>query len=136
MLRTSLSEIEQLAVWVDGVAGEAGLPQDLIFAIQLCLEEAIANVIMYSGAPEDAQILIEFAPDSATAAVLIEDSGRPFDPTGLPQRVKPASLQETRIGELGVHLMRHYSSSMRYERLDGRNRLTLTFDPKTTAAQR
>lgn len=135
VLRPSLSEIERLATWIDGVACAAGLGQDTIFALQLCLEEAIANIIMYSGAPEDAPISIEFAPGNGAIAVIIEDSGRPFDPTSLPPHVKPASLDETRIGELGVHLIRQYSRSMCYERFDGRNRLTLTFDPKTAAAR-
>lgn len=135
VLRTSLTEIERLAAWVDGVANHAALAPDTIFALQLCLEEAVANIVMYSGAPEQMPISVHFTPENGGATVFIEDGGRPFDPTALPPRIKPVSLDETRIGELGVHLIRHYSSAMRYERLDGRNRLVLTFDPKSSAAQ-
>jgi anti-sigma regulatory factor (Ser/Thr protein kinase) len=135
VLRTSLAEIDRLAAWVDGIASQAALPADTIFAVQLCLEEAVANAIMYGGASDETSISIDFMPDNGGATVVIEDSGRPFDPTSLPSRVKPASLEESRIGELGVHLMRQYSSSMRYERLDGRNRLTLTFESKPTSAR-
>jgi anti-sigma regulatory factor (Ser/Thr protein kinase) len=136
VLRTSLSEIDRLAAWIDGIAGRAGLPADTIFALQLCLEEAVANVIMYSGAPEEAPISIEIMLDKSGATVVIEDNGRPFDPTRLPPRVKPASLDESRIGELGVHLMRQYSNSISYERLDSRNRLTLTFHAQSPAARK
>lgn len=131
LLRTSLSEIDRLAAWVDGVASE-GLTPDMAFAVQLCLEEAVANIVMYGGTAEDAQISLEFATNRGGTTVVIEDGGRPFDPTALPPRVKPVSLEETRIGELGVHLMRHYSSSMLYERLGERNRLTLTFGPTSS----
>jgi len=136
VVRTSLSEIDRLAAWIDGIAGQAGLPADTVFALQLCLEEAVANVIMYSGAPDEAPISIEIMPDKGGATVVVEDSGRPFDPTRLPPRVKPASLDESRIGELGVHLMRQYSNSIRYERVDSRNRLTLTFDAQSPAARK
>lgn len=135
VLWTNLSEIERLTEWIEGIASKAGLATDTIFALHLCLEEAVANVIMYSGASEDAPISVHFTPEDGGATVVIEDGGRPFDPTGLPPRVKPASLDESRIGELGVHLIRHYSSAMRYERIDGRNRLTLTFDSKSPAAR-
>jgi anti-sigma regulatory factor (Ser/Thr protein kinase) len=37
------------------------------------------------------------------------------------------SLAQVRIGNLGIHLMRSFASSMQYERRDGRNRLTLRF---------
>jgi anti-sigma regulatory factor (Ser/Thr protein kinase) len=135
VLRAHLSEIERPPAWIERIAGRAGLATETTFALQLCVEEAIANIIMYSGAPEEARISVDLMLDSGRVVVVIEDGGRPFDPTGLPPRVKPASLHESRIGELGVHLMRQYSSSMRYRRLDGRNRLTLTFDAKSPAAR-
>ena len=39
----------------------------------------------------------------------------------------PTSLQEARVGDLGIHLMRSFADGMHYERRDGRNRLTLRF---------
>jgi anti-sigma regulatory factor (Ser/Thr protein kinase) len=37
------------------------------------------------------------------------------------------SLEEAKVGDLGIHLMRSFASDMHYERQDGRNRLTLRF---------
>jgi hypothetical protein len=37
------------------------------------------------------------------------------------------SLAEANVGDLGIHLVRSFASSMDYERRDGRNRLTLRF---------
>jgi anti-sigma regulatory factor (Ser/Thr protein kinase) len=73
---------------------------------------------------------VHLSPDNGGATVVIEDRGRPFNPTTLPPRIKPVSLDETRIGGVGVHLIRHYSSEMRYERFGECNRLVLTFAPK------
>ena len=38
-----------------------------------------------------------------------------------------ASLEEAKVGDLGIHLMRSFASGMDYERRDGRNRLTFRF---------
>jgi anti-sigma regulatory factor (Ser/Thr protein kinase) len=37
------------------------------------------------------------------------------------------SLEEAKVGDLGIHLMHSFASDMHYERRDGRNRLTLRF---------
>jgi hypothetical protein len=45
-----------------------------------------------------------------------------------------ASLEEAKIGNVGVHLMRNFASGMQYERRNGRNRLTLRFrEPDVTS---
>ena len=107
---------------------------DVSFALQLCVEEAVANIIMYGGAPGVVlEIAVEVKPDREVLAI-IEDGGRQFDPTQVPTPPKPASLDEAVIGKLGVHLMRSFASDMRYERRADRNRLTFSFiQPEATS---
>lgn len=127
-LRSSLSELERLARWINDIARRAEPSAEQAFAIQLCLEEATANIVMYGGAPDDASIDIEFTMVDGVVAVVIEDWARAFDPTQVPPRTKPLSLSDARVGGVGVHLIRNYSSDMRYERRGNRNRLILRFD--------
>lgn len=128
ILRSSLDELQRLTAWVEHIASEAALTAEQAFALQLCLEEAVANIVMYGGAAVDAPIAVEVSQAGGDLTVAIEDSARPFDPTQVPPREKPASLDQARVGALGVHLIRHYSSQMRYERRNGRNCLMLTFN--------
>jgi hypothetical protein len=51
VLRNDLAELEGLAGWIEGWA-QQDLSPDLSFAVQLCLEEAVANIIMYSVAKD------------------------------------------------------------------------------------
>ena len=44
-----------------------------------------------------------------------------------PGPVPATSLEEAKVGDLGIHLMRSFANGMDYERRDGRNRLTLRF---------
>ena len=57
----------------------------------------------------------------------IEDTGCEFDPTQFPPLSMAKSLEDAKIGDYGIHLMRSFASSMHYERREGRNRLTLRF---------
>jgi anti-sigma regulatory factor (Ser/Thr protein kinase) len=127
VLRNDLAELQRLAAWIDGWAQEA-LSSDLSFAVQLCLEEAVANVIMYgAGGHDRVEIAVEVEDSGATLVARVVDNGRPFDPTEAKQPPMASSLAQVRIGNLGIHLMRSFASSMQYERRDGRNRLTLRF---------
>jgi anti-sigma regulatory factor (Ser/Thr protein kinase) len=37
------------------------------------------------------------------------------------------SLEDAKVGDYGIHLMRCFATDMHYERQEGRNRLTLRF---------
>jgi serine/threonine-protein kinase RsbW len=126
-LRGELAELRRLAEWIKARAPQ-GVSADTLFAVQLCLEEAVANVIMHGGAREDRlAISIELERKGATLVARIEDTGSEFDPTQFPALSMAKSLEEAKVGDYGIHLMRCFASGMHYERREGRNRLTLRF---------
>jgi sigma-B regulation protein RsbU (phosphoserine phosphatase) len=127
VLRNDVAELQRLAGWVEGFA-QQGISSDVSFAVQLCLEEAVANIIMYGATRGDPlEISVELERNGATLVARIEDNGRQFDPTRAPPPAVAASLEKAKVGDLGIHLMRSFASGMNYERRDGRNRLTLRF---------
>jgi serine/threonine-protein kinase RsbW len=136
VLLDDLAELDRLAGWIDGWAQENVSP-DTSFAIQLCLEEAVANIIMYGAAEDDrVEIAVELERSGSTLVARIEDTGKHFDPTRFPPPIPATSLEEAEIGDLGIHLMRGFASGMDYERRDCRNRLTLRFvGPQATPPQ-
>jgi anti-sigma regulatory factor (Ser/Thr protein kinase) len=128
VLHSEVAELDRLAGWIEGWTQRSALSADVSFAMALCLEEAVANVIMYGGAGDDRlEITVEVERSAGTSIVRIEDNGRQFDPTKVPSPPVAASLEEAKIGNVGVHLMRSFASGMHYERQNGRNRLTLRF---------
>ena len=127
VLRNDVAELERLAGWIEGFTRQGTSP-DVSFAVQLCLEEAVANIIMYGGAKDDALVIaVELERNCGTLVARVEDNGRQFDPTRAPPPAPAASLEEAKVGEVGIHLMRSFANGMDYERRDGRNRLTLRF---------
>ena len=129
VLSSKLSELDRLGAFARDIGRADGLDEDRVFALQLCLEEAVANIITHGGARQgsDKQICITIPQAAPGLAARIEDDGAPFDPTKVPPPQQPASLEAAQVGGLGVHLIRKLTTGMRYERVGGRNRLTLEF---------
>jgi anti-sigma regulatory factor (Ser/Thr protein kinase) len=80
LLHRDLSELQRLAVWIEHQAAR-DLSADLSFALQVCLEEAVANIMMYS-APQDAplEIAVEVERSDQALVARIDDNrsrGRP-----------------------------------------------------------
>ena len=88
LLHRDLAELERLAVWIEGWA----MPPNLSFAVQVCLEEAVTNIIMYSTTTDDRlEIVVEVERRDRTLVARIEDNGSAFDPTqshGRPFRLR------------------------------------------------
>jgi anti-sigma regulatory factor (Ser/Thr protein kinase) len=126
-LRNDLVELKRLAEWIETWA-EPNLSADTSFAIQLCLEEAVANIIMHGGpSDERMEIVVELERNGGALVARIEDNGRPFDPTRVPSPTLASTLQEAKASNLGIRLMRTFANNMQYERRNGNNRLTLHF---------
>jgi serine/threonine-protein kinase RsbW len=104
-----------------------GAPEAGIGRVELVLEEVVMNVIMH-GAPAVGAPLIQLAaaalPEGCQLTIL--DNGPPFDPTTAAPRADGASLDQAAPGGLGLVLLRRYARELRYHRLPGGNRLTLT----------
>jgi serine/threonine-protein kinase RsbW len=127
VLRNDLAELDRLASWLEGWA-DGNVPPDTSFALQLCLEEAVANIIMHGAVSKDgSEIAVELDHDGSTLRASVEDGGRQFDPTGFAPPTPPTSLASAKVGDLGIRLMRNFANGMRYERRGGRNRSTFWF---------
>ena len=136
-LKSQLEDLTLVWPWAEAIADRYSVPADTRFAIQLCLEEAISNVIRhgYQGQPNQA-ISVEYAPagfenDGAGELVfIVEDHAPPFDPLA-PSAEAPApapvSIQEFPPGGQGIRLMRKFSSRMAWQQLPNGNRLTIAF---------
>ena len=127
ILRRELAELDRVTAWIQAAETEIGLDHDVAFALELCLEEAIANIIMHGGARRSGDIAVTVEETSPALVVRIEDDGIEFDPTRVPRPAAPRSLDDARPGENGIHLIRTFATDMRYEHRSGLNTLTLTF---------
>ena len=56
---------------------------------------------------------------------VLTDSGTEFDPTKVPDADITLSAEEREIGGLGIFLIRQIMNTVEYQRIDGKNVLTM-----------
>lgn len=127
-METREEELQRLAAAVERLAEEDGWPETLAFKVSLILEELALNVIRYGHDQEglhEVDIRIFSGADGLT--IEMADDGRPFNPLAdAPAPDVDASVEDRRVGGLGIHLSRSMTTEMRYRREDGKNCLTMT----------
>ena len=118
-------QLELIPTAVEEFAERDNWPPDLVFKLNLVLEELGVNIVNYSGATGD--IEISLSSDGERVTVEISDDGRPFNPL-LDQETPDISapLGDRPIGGLGIHLVRSMMDEMSYSREDGKNKLAMT----------
>ena len=125
-LNNAISEISRLEGFMERVAEEAGLDVGTTSALNLAIEEAVANVINYAY-PEGVSGPVELSYKCTQTGVtfVLADNGKPFDPTAAPEVDITADAESRPIGGLGIHLVRTIMDSVSYKRAGDRNILTM-----------
>lgn len=127
VLPSTIDALTHLSEWTQAVVDEQGLSPRCAFRLELILVEAVTNIVEHAGADDaDSVITVQVAVKSGYVVVLVEDSERDFDPTAAPEHRQPASLEEARIGGLGIHLIRTYTQQLEYRRIGNKNQLWMT----------
>ncbi len=119
-------ELEKITESIEAFAEKEEWPPDLLFRINLVLEELVLNIMDYGH--DDNEHEIEIALTSAADAVTINitDEGHAFDPmTDAPEPDTTGPIENRSIGGLGVHLAKEMMDEMAYRRENGRNHLYL-----------
>ena len=92
--------------------------------IELAFEEIGANIVRHGAPANDVEVAAIFSEDEVV--LTFDDDGIPFNPLELPAPEIPESLDEARIGGLGVMLVKKLARRIEYERTpQQRNRLTI-----------
>ena len=126
VLKNEISEINRLAMFIEELGEELNLAPDLVFNLNLVLEEAVSNVILYAYPKEEHQEIHLTAKKSDKNLIFVlTDSGKEFDPTQAPDADITLSAEERPIGGLGIFLIRQIMNKVEYQRIDGKNVLTL-----------
>jgi anti-sigma regulatory factor (Ser/Thr protein kinase) len=127
-LRNDRAELARMMTWIDDMVVPLGLSPDATYALQLCLEEAVVNVISYAFEPDsEHDVRIAVWRDGSIVRAEITDDGMPFDPLAQELPQQPSDVASAQIGGLGIKLMRNFASNIEYQRAGSTNRLTLTF---------
>jgi anti-sigma regulatory factor (Ser/Thr protein kinase) len=125
-LTNRLSEISRSAEQVEAFCARQGMASSAIFAINVSLDELLANTMTYGYADDrDHEIVVQIWREDADLVIDIADDARAFDPTRVAPPDLDAPLDERPIGGLGIHLVRNMMNGMEYRHDGQQNRVRL-----------
>jgi serine phosphatase RsbU (regulator of sigma subunit)/anti-sigma regulatory factor (Ser/Thr protein kinase) len=111
---------------LDELAQTHALAPAAVADVHVALDEALSNVVRHGFADRRPhEITVALTVETDELRVAIEDDGRSFNPLTAPRPDLDSPLEERRVGGLGVHLIRELMNRVHYERVSGRNRLTM-----------
>ena len=130
-LKNQISELERVNQFVEEIGDELGLDMELQMNLNLVMEEMVSNVIFYAY-PQGTEAEIELVAESDGKEVtfVLSDSGKEFDPTmkeAVNTDINPA---EREIGGMGIFIVKNIMNKVTYQRLKGKNLLTMKKDIK------
>jgi anti-sigma regulatory factor (Ser/Thr protein kinase) len=91
------------------------------------IEELLTNIIKY-GYKGGARGVVEVSihPNRKSLRLEFSDNAMAFDPTSLEKKAVADSVENLKIGGLGLIIVSKSCRRMKYKRLQGRNNLSLT----------
>ncbi len=126
-LHNDVKEVETLSSFVKQIAEHLNLNTSLTNKLRLAVEEAVVNVMEYAyPTGTTGEVNIRASSNGQSLKFIITDSGISFNPTEVTAADTTLSAEERPIGGLGILLVRKLMDSVNYERIDGKNVLTLS----------
>ncbi len=127
LIKNKIDELSKVPSFLEELIREWGLTDAILFNLNLAIEEALSNTILYGyNDSNDHFIELSIKIENRQITVIIEDDAVEFDPTTLndPEIFQPA--EKRTVGGLGVFLIKKLMDNVKYKRVDKKNILTLT----------
>ena len=126
-IKNQVSELERVNQFIEEIGEELGLDMELQMNLNLVMEEMVSNVIFYAypeGKVADIELLAETHGKKLT--FLLSDQGKAFDPTAKEDADPDVNPVDREIGGLGIFIVKNIMNEVTYQRLEGKNLLTMT----------
>jgi len=125
-LKSNLSELDNLCRHLETFGQKTGLSKKFVFEVNLVLDELFTNIISY-GFDDGCEhvIKVTITPENGGLCLYIEDDGKPFNPVEFEVPDVSCSIEECKIGGLGIHIIRKLMDDICYERCEDKNILKL-----------
>ena len=126
-IKNKISELEKVARFIEEIGEELGLSMELQMNLNLVMEEMVTNVIFYAY-PQDEEADIELLAksDGKELTFVLSDQGKEFDPTAKEDTDLDVNPADRELGGMGIFIVKNIMNKVTYQRLEGKNLLTMT----------
>jgi len=136
--QSNIDELQKLSDDIAVFAEKHHLDEHVVFALNLCLDEALTNIIIHGlSHQENERIEIDLVLKEDCVIATISDNGVPFNPlTNMDKHPDTeAEIEQRDIGGLGFFLIEKYMDNIEYRRKGDQNILTMTKNIHQPASQ-
>lgn len=125
-IKNQVSEIAKVSHKFNDFSTQHQLPKKISHEFDLALDEILNNIITYGYRDQNEhEIKIEIHYTGTLLILIIEDDGRKFNPLDIPEPDTKSSIEERRVGGLGIHLIRKAMDDITYKYENKKNNLTM-----------
>jgi serine/threonine-protein kinase RsbW len=126
-IKNQISELERVAQFIEEIGEELHLDMEMQMNLNLVMEEMVSNVIFYAYPKEsDSEIELLAKSDGKKLTFVLSDQGKEFDPTAKEDADPDVNPAEREIGGMGIFIVKNIMNHVTYQRLEGKNLLTMT----------
>jgi len=124
-IESDSSKIPSISASLEEVMHTHGFSSEDILDTQLAVEEIITNIINHGYKNAGGEIVIYCRINVNQAEVRIRDDAPRFDPLSLPEPELDGTIENRKIGGLGIFLVRQVMDEISYRYENGQNILVM-----------
>lgn len=132
--KAHISNLSEMIDFISGFAEANKVAGDKVKEIELASEEAIVNIIKYAynEVNKEGEVFIKCYSDNESLHIQIADSGNPFNPLEIPEPDISTTIEDRKIGGLGIFFMKQFMNNISYKREQDYNILTMSVTIKAS----
>jgi len=129
-IKNTFAEIELLCVEINELAQTSSFSEQIVFCLNVCLEEMLTNIVKYAYDDKDKheiEVRLEIANEIITLTII--DDGHEFNPLEADIPNMNSDIQHREVGGIGIFLTCKMANKVTYTRKDDKNVLKVLLTP-------
>ena len=123
--KKDLNSLDGIFKFINEFSAKTGVDESVVFTINLVIEELFTNMVKYTYENSD-EILLQLKKNAEDLIIHLTDFDvDPFDITKTAEVDTKQSLEERRVGGLGIHLVKQMIDKIEYEYKDRQSKIIL-----------
>lgn len=127
-LQATIENISKVTDFVDAFLDEYQCPFKSKMQIDIAIDELFGNIAHYAYGNQigEATVCVEWNEEKSSVTISFIDQGIPFNPLETEEPDITLSVEERKIGGLGIHMVKKNMDEIEYQYVDGQNRLKIS----------
>jgi len=129
-IKNTFSEIELLCAKINELAQNNNFSEQLLFCLNVCLEEMLTNIVKYGYDDKDKheiEVSLEIANEIISLTII--DDGHKFNPLEAEAPDVNTDIKHRQVGGIGIFLTCKMANKVTYSRKDNKNILKIKLTP-------